>query len=89
MPIKILMVCLGNICRSPIAEGIMSSKLPKDTFIVDSCAIGNWHIGKQPDSRSILVSKKNGLDISKANFRLQDKTWNFYSDKGSLSHSPE
>ncbi|CAN1497622.1 Wzb Protein-tyrosine-phosphatase [Flavobacteriaceae bacterium] len=64
MPIKILMVCLGNICRSPIAEGLLSSKLPKDTFIVDSCGTGNWHVGKQPDLRSISISKKNGLDIS-------------------------
>ena len=64
MPIKILMVCLGNICRSPIAEGIMSSKLPKNNFFIDSCGTGNWHVGKQPDSRSISVSKKNGLDIS-------------------------
>jgi protein-tyrosine phosphatase len=64
MPIKILMVCLGNICRSPIAEGLLYSKLPKDTFIVASCGTGNWHIGKQPDLRSIAVTKKYGLDIS-------------------------
>jgi protein-tyrosine phosphatase len=64
MPVKILMVCLGNICRSPIAEAIMTSKLPKDTFVVDSCGTGNWHIGQQPDLRSISVSKKYGLDIS-------------------------
>lgn len=64
MTVKILMVCLGNICRSPIAEGLLSSKLPKDTFIVDSCGTGNWHIGKQPDLRSISISDKKGLDIS-------------------------
>ena len=58
------MVCLGNICRSPIAEGIMTSKLPENTFLVDSCGTGNWHVGNQPDLRSISVSKKNGLDIS-------------------------
>ena len=64
MPVKILMVCLGNICRSPLAEGILASKLPKDTFFVDSAGTGNWHIGKQPDKRSILVAKNNGIDIS-------------------------
>ena len=64
MPIKILMVCLGNICRSPIAEGLLSSKLPKENFIVESCGTGNWHIGKKPDLRSIAVTKKYGLDIS-------------------------
>jgi protein-tyrosine phosphatase len=64
MPIKILMVCLGNICRSPIAEGIMTSKLPSDNFIVDSCGTGKWHIGNQPDLRSISISRKKGLDIT-------------------------
>ncbi|KDN54953.1 low molecular weight protein-tyrosine-phosphatase [Flavobacterium seoulense] len=65
MPVKILMVCLGNICRSPLAEGILASKLPKDKFIVDSAGTGSWHIGRQPDSRSITVAKKYQLDISK------------------------
>ena len=64
MPVKILMVCLGNICRSPIAEGLLMSKLPESQFIVDSCGTGDWHIGNQPDPRSIAVCKKNGLDIS-------------------------
>ncbi|WP_298224277.1 low molecular weight protein-tyrosine-phosphatase [Flavobacterium sp.] len=64
MPIKILMVCLGNICRSPLAEGLLASKLPKNKFVVESAGTGNWHVGKQPDERSIAVAKKNGLDIS-------------------------
>jgi protein-tyrosine phosphatase len=65
MPINILMVCLGNICRSPLAEGIMASKLPKDKFNVDSAGTGSWHIGHSPDARSISTAKKNKLDISK------------------------
>ena len=64
MPVKILMVCLGNICRSPLAEGILASKLPKDKFIVDSAGTGHYQIGKQPDHRSIATAKKNGIDIS-------------------------
>lgn len=64
MPIKILMVCLGNICRSPLAEGILASKLPKDKFIIDSAGTGNWHVGCKPDDRSIATAKKNGIDIS-------------------------
>lgn len=64
MPVKILMVCLGNICRSPLAEGILASKLPKDQFIVDSAGTGNWHVGHLPDQRSIAVAKKNKLDIT-------------------------
>lgn len=64
MPVKILMVCLGNICRSPLAEGILQSKLPADKFFVDSAGTGDWHVGQQPDSRSILTAKNRGLDIS-------------------------
>ncbi|WP_294823648.1 low molecular weight protein-tyrosine-phosphatase [uncultured Flavobacterium sp.] len=62
--VKVLMVCLGNICRSPLAEGILQSKLPADRFFVDSAGTGNWHAGQQPDERSILTAKNRGLDIS-------------------------
>ena len=64
MAVKILMVCLGNICRSPMAEGLLASKLPKDRFTVDSAGTGNWHVGKQPDQRSIDTARRNGLDIT-------------------------
>lgn len=57
------MVCLGNICRSPLAEGILKSKLSKD-FIVDSAGTANYHSGAAPDTRSIAVARKYGLDIS-------------------------
>ncbi len=58
------MVCLGNICRSPLAEGLLASKLPKGKFFVDSAGTGNYHIGKQPDQRSVLTAEKHGLDIT-------------------------
>lgn len=58
------MVCLGNICRSPLAEGILKSKLPNDTFIVDSAGTANYHTGNPPDKRSVAVAKKYGLNIS-------------------------
>jgi protein-tyrosine phosphatase len=64
MPVKILMVCLGNICRSPLAEGILASKLSKEKFLVDSAGTGSWHIGHAPDKRSISTAKKNGLNIA-------------------------
>lgn len=64
MPVKILMVCLGNICRSPLAEGILQSKLPSDKFFVDSAGTGNWHVGQGPDKRSVQTAKERGLDIS-------------------------
>jgi len=58
------MVCLGNICRSPLAEGILRSKLPGEKYIVDSAGAGNYHIGSKPDKRSIDVARKYGLDIT-------------------------
>jgi len=61
---KILMVCLGNICRSPLAEGIMRSKLPED-FIVDSAGTIDMHQGSNPDKRSVKTAAKYGIDISK------------------------
>ena len=64
------MVCLGNICRSPLAEGILQSKLPRDKFTVDSAGTGDWHVGRKPDSRSIAIAKSNGLDISRQRGRL-------------------
>ncbi len=60
---KILMVCLGNICRSPLAEGILQAKVG-DNHLVDSAGTGNWHVGEQPDRRSVAVAKKYGVDIS-------------------------
>ena len=61
---RILMVCLGNICRSPLAHGIMASKLPSEGFFIDSAGTGNYHLGSAPDERSIKVAKQNGIDIS-------------------------
>ncbi len=62
---KILMVCLGNICRSPLAEGILRSKLPYEDFIIDSAGTANYHTGSNPDNRSITVGNKYGINISK------------------------
>ncbi len=58
------MVCLGNICRSPLAEGILQSKLDANFFSVDSAGTAAYHIGELPDQRSIAVAKKHGIDIS-------------------------
>jgi protein-tyrosine phosphatase len=60
---KILMVCLGNICRSPLAEGILRSKLTSN-HLVDSAGTGGWHAGELPDIRSIEIAQKKGLDIT-------------------------
>lgn len=64
MATKILMVCLGNICRSPLAEGILQSKVDIDDVFVDSAGTGGYHIGSKPDSRSIAVGLKYDIDIT-------------------------
>ena len=74
MSVKILMVCLGNICRSPLAEGILASKLPKNKFKVDSAGTGSWHINHKPDERSIAVAKKNSINISNQKGRQFNKS---------------
>jgi len=64
MQTKVLMVCLGNICRSPLAEGILKSKTDSDKVFVDSAGTAGYHIGNNPDKRSIAVANKYGIDIS-------------------------
>ena len=62
---KILMVCLGNICRSPLAEGIMKQKIQYHhlDWTVDSAGTGSWHVGELPDRRSIEVAQNHNIDI--------------------------
>tara|TARA_B110000967_G_scaffold209300_1_gene264822 strand:- start:294 stop:743 length:450 start_codon:yes stop_codon:yes gene_type:complete len=66
---KVLMVCLGNICRSPLAEGILQSKIKKDAVFVDSAGTAAYHIGNLPDKRSIEVAHKYGIDITRQRAR--------------------
>jgi len=61
---RILMVCLGNICRSPLAEGILKSKVDASKVFVDSAGTAAYHVGELPDSRSIQVAKKYGIDLT-------------------------
>lgn len=61
---KILMVCLGNICRSPLAEGILKSKVSSNRFYIDSAGTSAFHEGELPDPRSIAVAKKHNIDIT-------------------------
>jgi low molecular weight protein-tyrosine phosphatase len=61
---KVLMVCLGNICRSPLAEGILKSKVDPSKVEVHSAGTGGWHVGELPDPRSIEVAQQNNLDIT-------------------------
>ena len=69
------MVCLGNICRSPLAEGIMQHLINQEglNWEVDSAGTAGYHIGAKPDYRSVAVAKKNGIDISKQKARKLEK----------------
>ncbi len=64
MRVKILMVCLGNICRSPLAEGILQAKLDSNKYFVASAGTSSHHKGEQPDPRSIRIAEKYNIDIS-------------------------
>lgn len=65
---RVLFVCLGNICRSPLAEGVFGEVLRErglsDRYEIDSAGTGGWHVGSAPDPRSIAVAQKHGIDIS-------------------------
>lgn len=101
MKTKILMVCLGNICRSPLAEGILKSKVDPKNIYVDSAGTGDWHIGQLPDKRSIKVANEHGIDItnqrgrqfSKADFDNYDMIFvmdnSNYNDVMSLARNKE
>lgn len=66
-PTSVLFVCLGNICRSPLAEGVFlhlaRERGVHGAFDVDSCGTGGWHAGERPDPRSLAVAKKHGVEL--------------------------
>jgi protein-tyrosine phosphatase len=68
---KVLMVCLGNICRSPLAEGILREKTKEYSrdIIIDSAGTSNYHIGAQPDNRTIANAMTHGVDVSQLKAR--------------------
>ncbi|KAM7360522.1 low molecular weight phosphotyrosine protein phosphatase 1-like [Cochliomyia hominivorax] len=74
---KILMICLGNICRSPIAEAVMIDTIKKagvsNEWEVDSAAIGGWHVGNSPDHRALSTMKKHGLPYNNKARQIKSK----------------
>ena len=69
MKTRVLMVCLGNICRSPLAEGILRSKIDTSLIEVDSAGTAGYHVGNPPDPRSVAVARKYQIDISQQRCR--------------------
>ena len=72
---RVLMVCLGNSCRSPLAEGIFKSKVDPENFFVDSAGTGSYHVGELPDPRSIEIARHHQIDITDQRarqFKVQD-----------------
>jgi protein-tyrosine phosphatase len=67
VPLRILFVCMGNICRSPVAEGVFLHRARQrgvaDRFLVDSAGTGGWHAGERPDKRSLAVATKHGVEL--------------------------
>ncbi|MFT5823691.1 MAG: protein-tyrosine phosphatase [Crocinitomix sp.] len=72
---RVLMVCLGNICRSPIAEGILRHKATEQglEIITDSAGTSAYHIGDSPDARMIVTARANGIEISDLSARQFNK----------------
>ena len=70
------MVCLGNICRSPLAEGILQAKVNSEglDIKVDSAGTGGWHVGQGPDHRAVAIANKYGIDISQQQARQFSST---------------
>lgn len=91
---KILMVCLGNICRSPLAEGILQSKIEQHSldWQVDSAGTGSWHVDESPDHRSVAIARKYDIDISRQRARqfrssdLKDFDLIFAMDSSNYQH---
>ncbi len=76
--VNVLFVCLGNICRSPSAEGIFRACVEReglsDQIAIDSAGTGNWHVGNPPDSRAQAAAKRRGIDISGLRGRVAQAT---------------
>ncbi|WP_295718492.1 low molecular weight protein-tyrosine-phosphatase [uncultured Halovibrio sp.] len=67
-PVSILFVCLGNICRSPTAQGVFAKQLQdaglQDRIRIDSAGTGYWHVGKSPDPRATDAARQRGIDLT-------------------------
>jgi protein-tyrosine phosphatase len=96
-PLRLLMLCMGNICRSPMAEGALRARLHAAGLAgeveVDSAGTGGWHAGEPPDPRAIAVAAAHGVDIGMLRARkllIEDFDrfdWILCADAGNLAHA--
>lgn len=90
-PIRVLFVCLGNICRSPLAEGVFVQLAKQrgvaERFMVDSCGTGDWHSGELADPRSRAVARKHGIELTHR-ARVLRPDYDFPSGAGGLGAEP-
>jgi protein-tyrosine phosphatase len=92
---SILFVCMGNICRSPTAEGVFRATAERagiaPLLFIDSAGIGDWHVGQPPDRRTLAAAKRRGYDLSALRGRqvstadFQRFGWIFAMDAGNLA----
>lgn len=89
---NVLMVCLGNICRSPLAQGVFEQLAQDYSITVDSAGTANYHSGASPDKRSQLTAKRHGIDISSQRARqfttadFRDFDYIYVMDRSNLSN---
>lgn len=93
-PVRLLVVCLGNICRSPMAEGALRMRIDEaglsKQLLVDSAGTGGWHAGEPPDHRAMATAERNGVDISMLRARqlqvadFRDFDWLLCADRNNL-----
>lgn len=96
MATRVLMVCLGNICRSPLAEGALSAQVEamgfKDKYAIDSAGTGGWHVGEPPHDGSVQIAAAHGIDISAQRSRqvreaeFGEWDWIMAMDAANLKH---
>jgi protein-tyrosine phosphatase len=96
MSTRVLMVCLGNICRSPLAEGALSGRVEaaglKGGYAIDSAGTGGWHVGEPPHDGSVQIAATHGIDISRQRSRqvreaeLGEWDWIIAMDAANLKH---
>lgn len=76
-PTRVLFVCLGNICRSPLAEGVFAQLVEEaglsPRFDVDSAGTGSWHVGERPDARAAMVAREHGIELDSRARQVTDQ----------------